>query len=166
VEVLSQEFPRLKVFCTLSPVPGFVSWLGGLLREGDFAGPMPARRALTAVIERVGADISKFAGDPNCVARLAALKEPLLRLCAAYLLQPAAVAETAQDQVAKFHLNNGARLERINWLADTSRKGLRESLGLMVNYLYEPGAIESNHEKFVRGEIVASRRVRGMVRPD
>ena len=165
VEVLSQEFPRLKVFCTLSPVPGFAAWLGGLLREGDFAGPAPQRRALTAVLEELGADISKIAGDPNCVARLAPLKEPLLRLCAAYLLHSAA-AEPAQDQVAKFHLNNGARLERINWLADTSRKGLRESLGLMVNYLYEPGAIESNHEKFVRGEIVASRRVRGLVRPD
>ena len=165
VEVLSQEFPRLKVFCTLSPVPGFAAWLGGLLREGDFAGPMPERQALGAVIEGLGADISRIAGDPNCVARLAPLKEPLLRLCAAYLLHPAA-AEPAQDQVARFHLNNGARLERINWLADTSKKGLRESFGLMVNYVYEPSSIESNHDKFVRGEIVASRRVRSLVRPD
>jgi len=68
--------------------------------------------------------------------------------------------------VARFHLNNGARLERINWSADTSKKGLRESLGLMVNYLYEPRAIEGNHEKFVRGEIVASRRVRALVLGD
>ena len=70
--------------------------------------------------------------------------------------------EPAQDPVKRFHLNNGAKLEQINWLADSSRKGLMESLGLMVNYLYEPRAIEVNHEKFVRGEIVASRRVRGL----
>ncbi|MBA2527331.1 MAG: malonyl-CoA decarboxylase family protein, partial [Pyrinomonadaceae bacterium] len=68
-----------------------------------------------------------------------------------------------QDPVARFHLNNGAKLERINWLADISKKGLRESLGLMVNYLYEPRAIEGNHEKFGQGEIVASRRVRGLM---
>ena len=65
--------------------------------------------------------------------------------------------------MARFHLNNGARLERINWLADVSKKGLRESLGMMVNYLYVPRAIENNHEKFIRGEIAASRRVRMML---
>jgi malonyl-CoA decarboxylase len=90
----------------------------------------------------------------------------LTQLCATYLLQRAVVNEPAQDPVARFHLNNGARLERINWLADTSKKGLRESLGLMVNYLYELRAIEPNHEKFVRGEIVASRRVRGLALSD
>ena len=88
----------------------------------------------------------------------------MTQLCATYLLQRADGSVPAQDPVARFHLNNGATLERINWLADTSKKGLRESLGLMVNYLYEPRAIEDNHEKFVRGEIVASRRVRGLVR--
>ena len=64
--------------------------------------------------------------------------------------------------MARFHLNNGAKLERINWLADISKKGLRESLGMMVNYLYEPRAIEGNHQKFMQGSIVASRRVRGL----
>jgi malonyl-CoA decarboxylase len=86
----------------------------------------------------------------------------LTRLCATYLLHRGADSEPAQDPVARFHLNNGARLERIDWLADTSKRGLREALGLMVNYLYEPQAIEGNHEKFVRGEIVASRRIRGL----
>ena len=62
--------------------------------------------------------------------------------------------------------SDGANLERINWLADLSRKGLRESLGLMVNYSYVPRLIQSNHEKFVRGEIVASRRVRGLILGD
>jgi len=99
----------------------------------------------------------------NARARLPALNEPLTSLCATYLLRPASGADSAADPVQRFHLNNGAKLERINWLADGSKKALRESLGLMVNYLYEPQAIEANHEKFVRGEIVASRRVRALV---
>ena len=102
----------------------------------------------------------------TAVQRLSPLQEPLTRLCATYLLQRADAGEPALDPVARFHLNNGARLERINWLADTSRKGLRQSLGLMVNYLYEPKAIEGNHEKFVEGEIVAARQVRSLAVDD
>jgi malonyl-CoA decarboxylase len=90
----------------------------------------------------------------------------LTQLCATYLLHRGDGSEPARDSVARFHLNNGARLERINWLADTSKKGLRESLGMMVNYLYEPRAIEGNHQKFVHGNIVASRRVRGLALSD
>jgi malonyl-CoA decarboxylase len=66
------------------------------------------------------------------------------------------------DPVERFHLHNGARLERLNWMADLSRKGLRESLGMMVNYVYDPDDIEANHERFARGETVASRRVRSL----
>ena len=163
VAVLSREFPRLKVFCTLSPIPGFVSWLGALLKQGEGERPAPLAPALKAVAASLGADISKAASDPDCVERLARLQEPLTRLCATYLLRGADGNEAAPDPVARFHLNNGARMERIDWLADTSKKGLRESLGLMVNYLYEPRAIEANHEKFVSGEIVASRRVRSLM---
>jgi malonyl-CoA decarboxylase len=161
VDVLSREFPRLKVFCTLSPVPGFAAWLAALLKRGD-----GEQSAVKAVVARLGTDFATIAIDPNCVERLAPLKEPLTQLCATYLLHRAAGNEPGQDPVARFHLNNGARLERINWLADTSKKGLRGSLGMMVNYLYELRAIEGNHEKFVRGEIVASRRVRGLVSGD
>ena len=106
---------------------------------------------------------AKDEAQNRTIERLTSLREPLTRLCATYLLQRGDVIEPAQDPVARFHLNNGASLERINWLADISKKGLRESLGLMVNYLYVPKAIESNHEKFVRGEIVASRQVRGLM---
>lgn len=166
VDVLSQQFPRLKVFCTLSPVPGFVAWLGPLLKEPDAERHKPLARALKAVTRELGADATKIAGDPkNAIERLTPLQEPLTQLCAAYLVQRGNGSEAAQDPVARFHLNNGANLERINWLADLSRKGLRESLGLMVNYLYVPRLIQSNHEKFVRGEIVASRRVRALI-PD
>jgi malonyl-CoA decarboxylase len=164
VEVLSQEFPRLKVFCTLSPIPGFAAWLGTALKSPDAARPAPLAPVLSAVENGLGADWNKIAADPDsAVTRLAPLKEPLLQLCAAYLLQRGDPNEPAQDQVARFHLNNGALLERINWSADISKKGLRESLGMMVNYLYVPRTIESNHEKFVNGEIAASRRVRSMV---
>ena len=167
VDVLSQQFPRLKVFCTLSPIPGFVAWLGPLLKEPDDERHKPLAKALKAVTREIGPDVAKIAGDPKAaIARLAPLREPLTQLCAAYLLQRGDGSEPAQDPVARFHLNNGANLERINWLADLSKKGLRESLGLMVNYLYVPRSIQSNHEKFVRGEIVASRRVRGLIPGD
>src|SRR5205085_9858303 len=117
-----------------------------------------------AVSSELGGDASRVAGDPGtAIDRLAPLREPLTALCATYLLRGGDGREAAQDPVARFHLNNGAKLERINWLADVSKKGLRESLGLMVNYLYVRRAIQSNHEKFVRGDIVASRQVRGLV---
>jgi malonyl-CoA decarboxylase len=163
LEVLSHEFPRLKAFCTLSPVPAFTAWLAPLLKAdmGDRSDPFA--RALKAVATQLGTDMAKIAVDAdNARARLPALNEPLTSLCATYLLRPASGVDPATDPVQRFHLNNGAKLERINWLADGSKKALRESLGLMVNYLYEPQAIEANHEKFVRGEIVASRRVRAL----
>ena len=167
VDVLSREFPRLKVFCTLSPVPGFVAWLGPLLERTGAEQSRPLARALKAVAAELGPDIARIASDPDAAGeRLAPLKEPLTQLCATYLLHRGDNIEPAQDPVARFHLNNGAKLERINWLADNSKKGLRESLGMMVNYLYEPRAIEGNHEKFVRGEIVASRRVRALLLAD
>jgi len=168
VDVLSGEFPRLKTFCTLSPIPGFAAWLQALLKGGDDTRHSKVlTQALQAVAMGLGADVAKSVGDSaDAVQRLSALKEPLTQLCATYLLQRAGVGEPARDPVARFHLNNGARLERIDWLADTSRKGLRQSLGLMVNYLYEPKAIEGNHEKFVQGEIVASRQVRSLALGD
>jgi len=162
VDVLSREFPRLKVFCTLSPVPGFAAWLGAMLKRDAQGQPAPLAAALKNVGDALGADLARIGADADAAARLAPLKETLERLCATYLMQHSESGATAQDPVARFHLNNGARLERINAAADTSRKGLRESLGLMVNYLYQPGAIESNHEKFMHGEIVASRVVRGL----
>ena len=76
-----------------------------------------------------------------------ALKSPLMRLGATYLLKERDNGR-ALDRVANFHLSNGARVERVNWLADISTKGLEQSAGLMVNYLYELGDIEGNHESY------------------
>ncbi len=163
VDVLAREFPRLEVFCTLSPVPGFVAWLEPLLRGGGGPHPRVMQEALTAVATTFGTDIGRLVADPtSAVERLAPLRLSLLRLCATYLQEVAEHGEPVRDPVARFHLNNGARLERINWLADTSRKRLRQSLGLMVNYVYESRAIEANHERFLAGEIVASRQARSL----
>ena len=99
-------------------------------------------------------------------ARQAQLDEDnaaLGRLCAFYLCQSASPDFHGADPVARFHLNNGARLERINPRADLSRKGRVESCGFMVNYLYDLGEIEENHEKFVAGEVRASRAVRALL---
>ncbi len=98
-------------------------------------------------------DDRAVAGDRSADLRV------LQRLCALFLLQTSPSEQRPSDPVARFHLNNGARLERINVGADLSRKGLRQSLGLMVNYLYDLEQIEANHEKFVGDRVSASRAV-------
>jgi malonyl-CoA decarboxylase len=93
--------------------------------------------------------------------RIGALRDELLCLVSAYLTGVGEPDGLSGDPVARFHLHNGAKLDRLNWGADASDKGLRQSLGLMVNYLYEPRRIEYNHEQFVRGVTVASKDVTG-----
>ena len=125
VDSLTAEFPRLNCFCTLSPIPGFARWLQNRA---------PAR-----------------AGNPADDDA----KNELLQLCAEYFLHADKGGERTIDPVARFHLGNGARLERINWAANRSARGVRESLGLMVNYLYDPARIERNHELFIAGRNIA-----------
>jgi malonyl-CoA decarboxylase len=90
----------------------------------------------------------------NVSAIAAALRAPLLRACAAFLTQ-AGTGRMRTDPVARFHLGNGARLQRVNWLANVAPRGIKESYGIMVNYLYDPRTIEANHEAFVREGVVA-----------
>jgi malonyl-CoA decarboxylase len=88
----------------------------------------------------------------------------LLPLCAHYLVNEKRGKEPL-DPVARFHLKNGARLDRINWLADTSPAGIRQSAGLMANYVYDVADLERNHELYARsGEVVCSRRVRTLAK--
>ena len=87
-------------------------------------------------------------------AQAEALRAPLTRLCAEYLTA-ANNGRGPRDPVARFHLGNGARLERVNWLGNTAPRGMRESFGIMVNYLYDLQSIEANHEAFVRNGTVA-----------
>ncbi|HEY4038553.1 MAG TPA: malonyl-CoA decarboxylase [Burkholderiaceae bacterium] len=143
-EHLGREFPRLKTFATLSPIPGFRQWL----TEKSVQYP-----ALTGLLERIEAP-----GWLEEKATAAELQRQLIRLCAQYLLH-AKQGRDPFDPVARFHLGNGARLERLNWLGDTSRSGMRRSAGLMVNYVYRLDEVERNHEAFARdGRIAASRR--------
>ncbi len=81
----------------------------------------------------------------------AAVKAPLLRLCARYLVNEQGRPGRALDPVAHFHLMNGARIEQLNWLGDTSERGMQQSAGIMVNYRYRLADIEANHEAY-RGE--------------
>jgi malonyl-CoA decarboxylase len=95
-----------------------------------------------------------------------ALKSLVLAAAAHYFLVAKSSDNRPVDPVARFHLGNGAKLERINWLADVSEKGLREAHGLMVNYRYDIADIEKNHEAYAQdGIIAASRAVRGLLRP-
>jgi malonyl-CoA decarboxylase len=146
-EQLRQELPAVKRYCTLSPVPGLHKWLAA-------AHGVAAAAALRL---RHGSDLDRLATAVR-EGSLTEEDQTLLAACAAlYLTRHGASPQG--DPVARFHLDNGARLERINLSADLSEKGLRESFGVMVNYLYDLAAVESNHERFVRGEVVCSRQV-------
>ncbi|MGL4396408.1 MAG: malonyl-CoA decarboxylase domain-containing protein, partial [Hyphomicrobium sp.] len=125
-----------------------------------------------ALISAQDRDILKVLRDPrwsDVAQELGQQAEPLkavmVALAAHYFLVERSSDQRPIDPVARFHLGNGARLERINWLADTSEKGLREAHGLMVNYRYDLGEIERNHEAFVAdGTVAASRGVKGLLR--
>jgi malonyl-CoA decarboxylase len=168
VDQLTQEFPRLKVFCTLSPMPGFRDWLKLRIQTGLSADVIAKNDKLADALKQVSVKLRDSIGGSVAdlharEATINSLQKPLLALAAAYLTGAGETAHTSSDAVARFHLNNGARLDRLNWRADESDKGLRQSLGLMVNYVYEPRRIESNHEKFVRGITVASSQVEGLL---
>ncbi|HQZ44985.1 MAG TPA: malonyl-CoA decarboxylase [Usitatibacteraceae bacterium] len=136
---LHEELPNLRQFATLSPMPGFRAWLRNQAGQGGLAAAPPIRHAADA-------DPPRPAGDQ--------LREPLQALAAHYLANQWEDGH-ALDPVARFHLGNGARLERINWLADSSTRGLRQSLGMMVNYVYVLDDVERNHESYVNRHVVA-----------
>ena len=167
VDALATELPGLKVFATLSPVPGFRAWLEQQSRSGSSDLLLPVERtAIEALGEGVPERDLPALLDRHADPRIAAvLRDPLIRLCARYLLHERTPSGRALDPVAHFHLSNGARVERLNWLGDTSAKGLQQSAGIMVNYLYRLADIEANHEAY-RGEgrVVASSAIRNLVR--
>jgi malonyl-CoA decarboxylase len=149
VEELKAELPGVVQFATLSPVPGFRRWLDKKLADKATGWPLPDHEQ-TALHDQLHAD--RWWKDP---ALAEALQAPLTRLCAIYLTTPAERGGPA-DPVARFHLGNGATLERINWQGNTAPGGIEESWGIMVNYLYDPEQIEANHEAFVLGDIACS----------
>ena len=157
VRELAAEIPGLRRFATLSPIPGFRKWLIREAEQGRLpAGPDGADVALGG-IEKPGWSADAAPGEH--------LKAGLTRLCARYLLH-ARRGIHPLDPVARFHLRNGARLERINWLSDPSPTGLVQSAGMMVNYVYDEAAVVANHEAFVNeGRIAHSRAVASLVGP-
>jgi malonyl-CoA decarboxylase len=161
---LQQQLPRLKRFCTLSPIPGLAGWLQ---RGPDFDALPGLRRGRAA---RLRADVERLTAPGGwatlqTAAGWAALddrgRDALKRLAATYLALQSPLP--GGDPVARFHLDNGARLERINLGADLSPKGLRQSFGLMVNYLYDLDRIEIHHTQFKRGEVARSRTVQALL---
>lgn len=158
---LKAELPSLKTFVTLSPIPGFVEWM---TRGAD----LTVLTELPAVASRYEKAMQTISLKGRTWAQRITEgwtpangseqeKEALITLCSIYLLHYS--TRRGGSPVAKFHLGNGAKLNRINWAADLSKKGLRESAGLMVNYLYDLDEIESNQEKFVTGEVAHARAV-------
>jgi malonyl-CoA decarboxylase len=153
VEELRRELPKLDTFVTLSPVPGFMQWLNKTdeVTEED-------RAALKLL------DEPKWFENPEMVAQLRGVLEPI---AAHYFLKARTSKGRLIDPVARFHLGNGARLERINWLGDLSPKGLRESASIMVNYLYRLEDIEKNHETYANDdEVVASSAVKRLLKAE
>jgi len=152
-EDLAREIPSLRTFVTLSPAPRFAAWLVRRASEESEA----TDRETLALLED-----SSWAAHAEHQERL---KPVLIPLAAEYYLAARTGAGRPVDPVARFHLGNGARLERINWLGDKSARGLRQSHGIMVNYLYELSDIEKNHEAYINeGKIAASRAVRSLVK--
>jgi malonyl-CoA decarboxylase len=153
VEDLGREFRRLRTFATLSPVPGFVAWLttagAGLRRSAQ----------LNEVLGHAGRDGRLLQKDvPD------RLRREVIELAAQYLLNAKRGAD-ALDPVARFHLANGARLERLNWMGDTSETGLRQSLGLTANYVYRLSEVERNHESYAKtGRIVTTRDIEALTK--
>ena len=165
VETLKQEFPKLKVFVTLSPIPGFRSWLG------KHAAAMLEKLSVkerAALGRAMGVPASQPASQPLLAAQLIAAAEGALELteksplrhwllrCAAHYLGQAVADGKPLDAVARFHLGNGARVERLNWAGDPSAKGLRQSYGLMVNYLYDLKRLDKHRGMLAHGKIPVS----------
>ena len=161
VEDLKKSFPDLKDFVTLSPVPGFAAWLKNLAIAGseeraDYPLSEKAKESLVKIID------GKWIADQ---ALIEPLKSVISGAAAHYLSAEKDNQNKPKDPVAKFHLGNGARLERINWPADQSENGLNSSFGLMVNYFYHLNEIEKNHELFVRtGEVKVSSEVSALAK--
>jgi malonyl-CoA decarboxylase len=162
---LKAEFPSLKTFVTLSPIPGFVDWISkpvdltALEQDAVVAGKFD--KALRQISLK-GKSVAQRVAEgwlPSSATDIE--RDALQTLCAIYLIHFS--TQRSGSPVAKFHLGNGARLYRLNWAADLSKKGLKESAGLMVNYLYDLDEVEANHEKFNSGEVVRAKSVDKLV---
>jgi malonyl-CoA decarboxylase len=155
---LVKERASLRTFVTLSPVPRFANWLARTLAEGE-----------STLLNDVERERLRLLDEPDWIYTYGneGVRPLLMRLAAHYFLNAKNREGYPIDPVARFHLGNGARLERINWQGDISPKGLREAHGLMCNYRYELKDIEKNHEAYENeGVVAASRQVHGLLKSE
>jgi malonyl-CoA decarboxylase len=156
---LKRDLPNLKTFVTLSPVPGFAAWLARERAE-----------AVSRYLSAEDLDVLNALEDPNWAfdpVPAEAVRKVMITAAASYFLRAKTARGQPIDPVARFHLGNGARLERLNFLGDPSPKGMKQSHGLMVNYLYDLNDIERNHEVYAeKGEVIAAPGVRRLLRAD
>ena len=164
-EQLHAEFPGLKTFVTLSPIPGLMEWI----TAGAHLGDLPSADKIKPAVRKARDDALELLelNGANWMDKLGKAWHPdqcsekekvaMMALTAIYLT----VVTPSRDgnPVAKFHLGNGAKLHQVNWAGDLSKNGLRQSAGLMVNYLYDLSSVEENHERFVNGDVIYSRSV-------
>lgn len=158
VETLQEELPRLKTFATLSPIPGFRGWLAK--HAAELLERLDEKRAaeLGLGIGSLPPTAERFlaaADDANALDARSPVRQLLLNAAAEYLGR-ATVDGKPVDPVARFHLGNGARVERLNWAGDPSPKGLRQSYGLMVNYLYDLKRLDKHRTLLAQGRVAVS----------
>ncbi|KAK9155565.1 hypothetical protein Sjap_003045 [Stephania japonica] len=184
IELVKRDMPHVTKFATLSPIPGYMNWLQSKLasqlkiaeaENEDRTGSTFKEDILQPEEERALLKLStEFTSGANGVEvmmnlltstnyewaksdkMVSVLRGPLMRLCARYLVIEKKRGK-ALDSVANFHLQNGAMIERLNWMADRSTKGLHQSGSIMVNYVYRTDKIEENAQLyFNEGRIQAS----------
>lgn len=154
---ITRDMPRLSTFVTLSPTPNFAGWLTRQRAEPTPALSEGDRNALA------GLDKPEWWSDQALIEEM---RDPMLRAAATYFMTARNKSGSPYDAVARFHLGNGARLERLNWPGDLSDRGRKQSFGLMVNYLYDLGDIEKNHEAYAESRtVIASNPIRRLARP-
>lgn len=157
VDEICRDLPRLNTFVTLSPVTNFASWLARERADETSAALASSDKAALAAL-----DNPDWWRDETTAEQL---REPLMRAAAWYFLRAKNGRGAPVDAVARFHLGNGARLERVNWLGDTSERAIAQAHGLMVNYLYDLDDIERNHETYAESRtVVASGAVQRLLR--
>ncbi|WP_341812004.1 malonyl-CoA decarboxylase [Wolbachia endosymbiont (group A) of Conops quadrifasciatus] len=159
VEKLSQEFKSIKTYATLSPIPGFTKWLkNNLNQDVTLLGKLNIKQSSAEILESA----EQLKTNVECTNET---KQCMLKLCTYYLLKVNNSNGNAYDPVAHFHLSNGASIKQLNWMADTSEKGISQSAGMMVNYLYELPKIDNNHENYMVNKVIScSKKVSSMLK--
>lgn len=162
---LRSELPQLNQFSTLSPIPGFTKWLNKTLESpedslftAEHRNELSQHTELSIEAVLGGRD---WYNDETISPVMQGILAPL---AARYIVEEKRAGHRALDSVAHFHLSNGARVERINWCADTSDRGKAQSYMMMVNYLYDIDTIEENHEQYIEhGSIATSKDVNALI---